>query len=327
MRRRDFIKVVIASAATWPFAANAQQSAGKVSRIGFVGSATADGMAERLVALRAGLRNLGYQEGQNIIIEYRWADEHYERLPALFAEMVRLNVDVIVTGGTPGALAAKRTTTKIPVIFAVVGDAIASGIVSSLGKPEGNITGLTYFNPELSAKRLELLRETMPTLTDVGVLTNPENPFNETIIPAMELTAQTLKLTLHQFGARRVAELEEAFAAMVTKRMGAFVVLDDPILVTNPSAVAKLALQQHLPSSGSPEYAIAGGLMAYGVNIPDMYRRAATFVDKILKGAKPADVPVERATKFELIINLKTAKALNFTVSSTLLARADEVIE
>src|SRR3974377_1628471 len=166
----------------------------------------------------------------------------------------------------------------------------------------------------------------MPTVTDVGVLTNPENPFNETIIPAMELTAQTLKLTLHQFGARHVAELEEAFAAMVTKRMGAFVVLDDPILVTNASAVAKLALQQH-PSSGSPEYAIAGGLMAYGVNIPDMYRRAATFVDKILKGAKPADVPVERATKFELIIKLKTAKALNFTVSSTLLARDDEEID
>ena len=168
MRRRDFIKGVIGSAATWPFATNAQQSAGKISRIGFVGSATADGMAERLVALRTGLRDLGYQEGQNIIIEYRWADEHYERLPALFAEMVHLNVDVIVTGGTPGALAAKRTTTKIPVVFAVVGDAIASGIVSSLGKPEGNITGLTYFNPELSAKRLELLKETMPTLTDVG---------------------------------------------------------------------------------------------------------------------------------------------------------------
>ena len=327
MRRRDFIKVIAGSAANWPFVTNAQQSAGKIFRIGFVGLATADALPKRLVALRAGLRDLGYQEGRNVIFEYRWADEHYERLPALFAEIVRLNVDVIVTHGTPGAVAAKQATNKIPIVVAVVGDALASGLVSSLAKPGGNVTGLTYFNPELAAKRLELLKEIMPTLTDVGVLSNPANPFNETITPTMNHTAQTLNLTLHQFGVRSPAELEETFAAMVAKRIGALVVLDDGTLLANASAVAKLALERHLPASGWLDFAVAGGLMAYGVNFPDMFRRAATFIDKILKGTNPADLPVERATKFELVINLNTAKSLGLTVPPTLLARADEVIE
>jgi len=327
VRRRDFIKVIAGSAANWPFVTNAQQSAGKIFRIGFVGLTTADALPKRLVALRAGLRDLGYQEGRNVIFEYRWADEHYERLPALFAEIVRLNVDVIVTHGTPGAVAAKQATNKIPIVVAVVGDALASGLVSSLAKPGGNVTGLTYFNPELAAKRLELLKEIMPTLTDVGVLSNPANPFNETITPTMNHTAQTLNLTLHQFGVRSPAELEETFAAMVAKRIGALVVLDDGTLLANASAVAKLALERHLPASGWLDFAVAGGLMAYGVNFPDMFRRAATFIDKILKGTNPADLPVERATKFELVINLNTAKSLGLTVPPTLLARADEVIE
>jgi putative ABC transport system substrate-binding protein len=327
MKRREFITLLGGAAAAWPLAARAQQPAGKSFRIGFVGLPTADSLPKRPEAFRAGLRDLGYQEGRDIVIEYRWADEKYDRLPALLAELVRLNVDVIVTHGTPGVLAAKRATTTIPIVFATSGDALASGLVSSLTRPGGNVTGLTYFNPELSAKRLELLKEITPGLTDVGVLLNPVNPMNEPIIPAMKLTAQALKLELHQFGAREPAEFEGAFAAMAARRVGALVVLDDTTLIASASAVANLALQQRLPSIGWPDYAVVGGLMAYGVNFLDMFRRAATFVDKILKGAKPGDLPVEQATKFETIVNRKTAKAIGIDVSTSLLLRADEVIE
>jgi putative ABC transport system substrate-binding protein len=327
MKRREFVTLLGGAAAAWPLAARAQQPAGKIFRIGFVGLPTADSLPKRPEAFRAGLRDLGYQEGRNFNIEYRWANEQYERLPALFAEMVGLNVDVIVTHGTPGILAAKQATTTIPIVFAAAGDAVASGLVSSLPRPGGNVTGLTYFNPELAAKRLELLKEVLPGLTDVGILSNPANPFDEAIVPAMRLTAQALKLTLHQYGVRARAEFESAFSAMAARHVGALVVLDDATLIANASAVAKLALQQRLPSSGWPDFAAAGGLMAYGVNFPDMFRRAATFVDRILKGAKPADLPVERSTKFELVVNLRTAKALSIEVPPTLLARADEVIE
>src|SRR5262245_45104661 len=246
VHRRDFIKAISSSAVAWPFVARAQQAAGKIFRIGYVALTTADSLPKRPEAFRSGLRALGYEEGRNVIIEYRWAGGHYERLPALFADLVRLNVDVIVTHGTPGVLAAKRATTNIPVVFAVVGDAVASGLVSSLAKPGGNVTGLTYFNPELTAKRLELFKEIMPDLTKVGVLTNPANPFFEPIAPVMLLTAQTLKLTLHQFGVSGPAELEGAFAAMVAENVGAVVVLDDATLIANAPAVANLALQ-HRP--------------------------------------------------------------------------------
>jgi putative tryptophan/tyrosine transport system substrate-binding protein len=326
MTRREFIALLSGAAVAWPLGTSAQQP-GKVFRIGFLGLTTAESLPKRPEAFRAGLRDLGYQEGRDIVIEYRWADEKYDRLPALLAELVRLNVDVIVTHGTPGALAAKRATTTIPIVFATSGDALASGLVSSLTQPGGNVTGLTYFNPELAAKRLELLKEIMPGLTDVGVLLNPVNPMNEPIIPAMKLTAQALKLELHQFGAREPAEFEGAFAAMAARRVGALVVLDDTTLIASASAVANLALQQRLPSIGWPDYAVVGGLMAYGVNFLDMFRRAATFVDKILKGAKPGDLPVEQATKFETIVNRKTAKAIGIDVSTSLLLRADEVIE
>jgi putative ABC transport system substrate-binding protein len=325
MRRREFI-TLLGGATAWPLAVRAQ-AAGKVFRIGFVGLPTADSLPKRPEAFRAGLRELGYQEGRNIVIEFRWADEDYERLPALFAEMVRLNVDVIVTHGTPGVLAAKRATTTIPIVFASTGDAVASGLVASLARPGGNVTGLTFFNPELAAKRLELLKEVIPGLTDVGILLNPENPMNEPIIPKMKLTARPLKLELHQFGVRGPAEFEGAFAAMAAKGIGALVVLDDPTLIANASAAAKLALPQRLPSCGWLDFAVAGGFMSYGVNFPDMFRRAATFVDKILKGTKPGDLPVERTTKFETIVNLKTAQALGIDLPTSLLLRADEVIE
>jgi putative tryptophan/tyrosine transport system substrate-binding protein len=327
VRRREFITLLGGgAAATWPLAARSQQG-GKVFRIGFVGLPTAEALPKRTDAFRAGLRELGYQEGRNIVIEFRWADEHYERLPALFAEMVRLNVDVIVTHGTPGALAAKQATSTIPIVFASSGDAIGSDIVASLAQPGGNLTGLTYFNPELAAKRLELLKEAVPTLTDVGILLNPLNPMNEPIIPAMRATAQSLKVELHQFGVRAPAEFEGAFSAMAAKKLGALVVLDDTTLIANASAAAKLALQHRLPSCGFSDFAGAGGLLAYGISFPALFRRAATFVDKILRGAKPADLPVERTTKFETIVNLKTAKAIGLELPTSLLLRADEAIE
>jgi ABC-type uncharacterized transport system substrate-binding protein len=316
MRRREFITLLGGAAAAWPLAARAQQST-KVYRIGFVSMLSADSLPQRLEAFRAGLREFGYQEGRNIVIEYRWAEGQYERLPALFAEVVRLNVDVIVTHGTPGALAAKQATNTIPIVMAAIGDAEASGVVASLARPGGNVTGLTFFNPELAAKRLELLKETLPSLTDVGVLLNPVNPINEPIVPAMRRTAEPLKLTLHQFGVREPGEFEAAFTEMAAKRVGAVVIIDDATLIAN----------HHLPSIGWPDYAVAGGLLSYGINFPDMFRRAATFVDKILKGAKPSDLPVERSTKFGTIVNLKTAKALGIEVSTSLLLRADEVIE
>jgi ABC-type uncharacterized transport system substrate-binding protein len=224
-------------------------------------------------------------------------------------------------------LAAKRATTTIPIVMAVVGDALGSGIVSSLARPGGNVTGLTFFNPELAAKRLELLKEALPGLTDVGLLLNLANPVNESILPEMNGVAQPLKLELHQFDVRAPTEFEGAFAAMAAKRVGAFVVIDDAMLISNAPVVAALALKQRLPSCGWPDFAIDGGLMAYGVDFPDMFRRAATFVGKILKGAKPGDLPIERSIKFEIIVNLKTAKALGLIIPYNLLARANEVIE
>ena len=251
----------------------------------------------------------------------------YERLPALFAELVRRNVNVIVTHGTPGILAAKQTTATIPIVMATSGDAEGSGLVASLARPGGNVTGLTFFNPELVAKRFELLKETLPGLTEVGLLLNPANPINEPIIPMVKPTAQALRLEVHPFGVRGPAEFNGAFAAMAAKRVGAVVIIDDAILIANAPVVASLALQHRLPSSGWPDYGLAGGLIGYGVDFPDMFRRAATFVDKILKGTKPIELPVERATKFETIVNLKTAKALGLDVSTATLLRADQVIE
>jgi putative tryptophan/tyrosine transport system substrate-binding protein len=287
----------------------------------------ANSLPKRLDAFRAGLRDLGYEEGRNIVIEYRWAEEHYDRLPALFAEVVRLNVDVIVTHGTPGALAAKQATKTIPIVMAAIADAEASGVVTSLARPGGNVTGLTIFVPELAAKRLELLKETMPNLTDVGVLLNSVNPANEPILPAMRRTAEPLRLKLHQFGVREPAEFEAAFAEMAAKRVGAVAIIEDATLLANAPALAQIALRHRLPSSGWPGYAVAGGLLSYGINFPDMFRRAATFVDKILKGTKPTDLPVERATKFETIVNLKTATAIGIELPTSILLRADEVIE
>jgi putative tryptophan/tyrosine transport system substrate-binding protein len=330
MKRREFIALlggaVAALAILWPHAACAQQPQ-RVARIGFLGAASATGFASQLRGFRQGLADLGYIEGTTLVIEYRWAEGQNDRLPALAVELVRSNVDVIVTHGTPGILAAKQATATIPIVMAASGDAEASGLVASLARPGGNVTGSTFFNPELAAKRFELLKETLPGLTEVGLLLNPANPINEPIVPMIKLTAKALGLDVHPFGVRGPVEFEGAFAAMAAKRVGAVVIVDDATLIANAPAVAKLALQQRLPSSGWPDYAVGGGLIGYGVNFTDMFRRAATFVDKILKGTKPTDLPVERATKFETIVNLKTAKALGIDVPTATLLRADGVIE
>jgi putative tryptophan/tyrosine transport system substrate-binding protein len=330
MRRREFIRLLGGAATAslaWSRVAFAQQPTTKVFRIGFLGLPTADSLPKRPEAFRAGLRELGYREGRDFVIEYRWADGNYDQLPVLLNDLIRLKVDVIVTHGTPGVLAAKRATTTIPIVCAVVGDALASGVVSSLARPGGNVTGLTFFNPELAAKRLELLKEVLPDLTDVGILLNSANPINDPILPQMSSIARPLKLELHQFDARSPADFEAAFTAMVARRVGALVVIEDAMLISNASTVAALALKQRLPSCGWPDYAIGGGVMGYGVDFPDMFRHAATFVDKIIKGAKPGDLPFERATKFEIMVNLKTAKTLGLTIPYNLLVRANEVIE
>jgi putative ABC transport system substrate-binding protein len=325
--RRKLITALAAAAMGAPLAAFAQQKS-KVWRIGFLGAVTASGFARRVEALRAGLRDLGYVEGKNIVIEFRWAEGYYERLPQLAAELVRLKVDVIVTSGTAGILAAKAATTTIPIVMASSGDVIALGLVTSLARPGGNVTGMAGFGPEGSAKRLELLKDAFPRTRQVAVLLNPDNPGNIRLaLPAMEATAKSLQLELQPFGVRGLGEIESAFAAMAKRRVDAVVTTEDGLFVVNAGAIAKLAAKTRLPSVGPIEFAEAGGLMAYGANRRELFRRAAYFVDRILKGAKPADLPVEQATRFETVLNQKTAKALGIQFPQTVLARADRVIE
>jgi putative ABC transport system substrate-binding protein len=309
-----------------PPSALAQPSA-KIRRIGFLGTGTAAGTARWVEALRGGLRELGYVEGRNLAIEYRWADGKYERAPELAAELVRLKVEVLVTHGTPGSRAAKGATTTVPIVMASVGDAVLVGLVASLARPGGNITGSAFFNPELAAKRLELLKETLPRLTRAAALINPDNPGQGTLLQAMEPTAKSLKLELLVVDVLGPADFEKAFKTMADKHVGAVVVAEDGMINSNLQAIATRAAGARLPSIGMAEFAESGGLMGYGVNFSEMYRRAAVFVDKILKGAKPGDLPIERATKFETILNQKAAKALGITFPRSVLVRADKLIE
>lgn len=324
--RRKLLIALGAGVIAAPFAVFGQQK-GKARRIGFLGASSASGYAPQVEALRAGLRDLGYVEGKNIVIEFRWADGKYERLPGLAAELVRLNVDVIVTHGTPGTLACKQATTTIPIVMAAGGDAAIMGMVASIARPGGNITGSTFYNPELAAKRLELLREILPRMRRAAVLINTANPGMEPVIKAMEPVATALKLELQQVGVRGPEEFEGAFSAMVAGHIDAVVVVEDGMLNASTRKLADLAAAKRLPLIGLPELAEAGGLMAYGVDQLQMFRRAAYFVDRIFKGTKPGDIPIERATKFETILNLKTAKALGIKFPQSVLVRADKVIE
>lgn len=303
----------------------------KIARIGFLGAAAASGYASYVEGLRMGLRDLGYVEGKNIVMEFRWAEGKYERLPELAAELVRLKVDLIVTHGTPGTRAARQATTTIPVVMATSGDAVASGLIASLARPGGNVTGSTYLQPELMGKRLELLKEIIPRIARLGVLVNPDNPLfavnSGPAVRAMRTTANAMKIALQPFEARGTNEFDSVFSAMAKKRVDAVEIVEDGLFLANARAIADLAAKQKLPSAGFKEFADAGGLIGYGVNNIDMFRRAAVFVDKILKGAKPGDLPVEQPTKFELVINMKTANALGIKIPNSILVRADKVIE
>ena len=310
-----------------PRFAFAQQQPAKIVRIGFLGVESASGYTSRVDALRAGLRELGYVEGKNMVIEFRWADGKNDRLPELAAELVRLKVDVLVTHAVPGTRAAKEATTTIPIVTAVVADPVALGLVASLARPGGNITGSTFFYAELTAKRLELLREVFPRTRYVAVLLNPLNPAQALNFQAMEITARPLKVGLQKFEVRRPNEFESAFSAMAKKRVDAVAIVEDPMFLANAKGLADLAAKQRLPSIGFNEFAESGGLIGYGANLFELFRRAAYFVDRILKGAKPADLPVEQPTKFELVVNLKTAKALGIKIPQSILVRADRVIE
>jgi putative tryptophan/tyrosine transport system substrate-binding protein len=308
---------------TAPFA-EAQQPA-KVHRIGFLGLPSATGWGEKITALRAGLRDLGYVEGRNLVFEFRWADGMYERLPDLAAELVRLKVDVIITHATVGTRAAKQATTTIPIVIAAVGDAVALGLVASLARPGGNVTGSSFFLPELRAKRLEMLKETFPRINRVAVLRNLNTGW-QVSSDETDFASKSLKLELQHFGVTAPSEFESTFKTIAKQRIDAVAISEDPMLVSNAKVLVDLAAKQRLPSIGFLEVAEAGGLMAYAANLVEMHRRAAYFVDRILKGTKPADLPVEQPTKFEFIINLKAAKQIGLTIPPNVLARADRVI-
>ncbi|MGC2454440.1 MAG: ABC transporter substrate-binding protein, partial [Pseudolabrys sp.] len=314
--------------AAWPLTARAQQPAKPV--IGFLGSAPPATFASRIEGFRLGLRDFGYIEGTNISIEYRFAQGHYERLSDLAAELVRSKVDLIVTHGTPGSLAAKRATTTIPIVMASIGDPVATGVVASVARPGGNITGQSFFNPELRAKRIELLKEVMPRLTQVAVILNVDNPAHSAIGPefqAMETVAHQLNIKLQPFRLREPSELVSAFEKMEQTHAEAVETGDDPLALGNVGAIVALAARGRLLSIGPEEVPRAGGILGYGADIVAVFRRAAFFVDRILKGTNPADLPIERVSKFQFILNRKAAKALGFEVPQSILLRADEVIE
>ena len=310
-----------------PLAAEAQAPA-KVPRIGFLSSLSPTDNAHLLEAFRQGLFELDYVEGQNIAIEYRFGEGRPERLPPLAAELVRLKVDVIVTGGPPAPEASKQATSTIPIVFAVTGDPVAEGLVASIARPGGNITGLASMAPELVGKQLELLKEVAPKVSRVAVLQNPSDQGHPAMLRQAEGAARALGVRLHILQARTPPEIEAAFAAMRRQRAGGVLVLRDSLFLAQRTQIAALAAKSRLPAVyGIREEAEAGGLMAYGASLSHMYRRAATYVDKILKGAKPADLPVEQPTRFELVLNMKTAKALGLKFPQTVLIRADQVIE
>jgi putative ABC transport system substrate-binding protein len=302
------------------------QPAAKVYRIGFLGIPSAAQYASRLAAFRAGLSELGYIEGKNVVIESRWADGNNSRLPELASELVGLNVDVIVTHAA-GALAAKQVTTTIPIVMAVGGDAIATGLATSLARPGGNVTGSTILIPELNVKRLELLTTAVPRIGRVALLVHEGSPANEPMLRFMESAAKSSNLMLQTFAARAPDEFDSIFSKMTNANADAVLVFEEPMFVFTAGAVAELAAQRRLPLAGFTEIAEAGGLVGYGANIVETIRHAAVFVDKIIKGASPADIPIEQATKFRLTINLRSAKALGLTIPQSLLLRADEVIQ
>ena len=328
MRPIGLAVVLAVSLTLAPLVVEAQPAA-KVGRLGFLGPSFSedDPRAENLRAFREALQNLGYVDGKTIAIEWRLAD-NYELYPALAAELVRLNVNVLVTPNTPGALAAKRATSTIPIVIIAVGDPVGSGIVSSLARPGGNVTGLSIFATDLYAKRLELLKEALPKTSRVALLFNPTNPVNVPLVKETQDAARKLKVQFHPVGVRDLDDFERAFAEMNKERIDGLMIAQDAFLLNHRIRIADFARRNRMPTMYEVrEFVEVGGLMSYGPSRSDSFRRAAIYVDKILKGAKPADLPVEQPTKFELVINLKTAKAIGLTIPQSVLGRADHVIE
>jgi ABC-type uncharacterized transport system substrate-binding protein len=326
VKRREFITLLGGAAAAWPLAAQAQQPV-KLPTLGFLGATTPSAQKKWTDAFVQRLRELGWIEGRTVAIEYRWAEGRTERAPEIFAEFVRLKVDVIVTHPTPLALAAKQATSLIPIVFAVAGDPVGTGLVASLARPGGNVTGLSLQITDTVSKRLELLREVVPGLRQLAMMANIGNPIAVLEKRDVEAVAATLGLKITTLEIRQAEDIAPAFEAL-KGRAEALYVGTDPLVNTQRVRINTLALNARLPSvCGFPEFVEAGGLISYGANFPALFRRAAELTDKILRGAKPADIPVEQSTKFELIINVKTAKALGLEIPPTLLARADEVIE
>jgi putative ABC transport system substrate-binding protein len=326
LSRRLFI-ALIGGAATWPVVAGAQQRA-NIPRVGYLFSFTQAEGRHLWDACRQGLRDLGYVEGQNIIVEPRWAEGQHERLAGLAAELARLKVDVIVAAATPASRTAKAAAGAIPVVIVAVGEPVKAGLIASLARPGGNVTGLSLLTPELSGKRLELLREAMPKLAKLSVVMNPANPVSAVFLEETQIAAGKLAIDIRHVEARNPQEIEHAFEAAGRQGADALIVFDDPVLWSHRAQIVALAAARKLPVMyGYRDFVDGGGLMSYGPDRPDQYRRTAIFVDKILKGAKPADLPVEQPTKFELIVNRKTASALGLDLPTTLLLRANEVIE
>jgi putative ABC transport system substrate-binding protein len=325
MRRREFI-TLLGGAAAWPLAARAQQSAMPV--VGFLNSASPEGYGPMVAAFRQGLAETRHVEGLNVAIEYRWAEGQFDRLPELVAALVRRQVASIAAGGNAAVLAAKAATAAIPIVFTTAGDPVRLGLVASLNRPGSNVTGATSLNTEVGPKRLELLHELMPMATVIALLVNPTNPSAETYSTDLQAAARTLGLQLHVLRASTEREIDAAFASLVQLRAGGLVIGPDGFFLGWRRQLAALAVRHAVPAIfQGREFAASGGLMSYGGSITDMYRQIGVYTGRILKGEKPGDLPVQQATKFELFINLKTAKALGLSVPLSLLTRSDEVIE
>ena len=324
--RRKFL-ATLGGAAAWPLAARAQQ-AGKIYTIGFLTPGSLEELAMVTAVFPDALRELGWIEGKNVAFERRYAENRPERLPELAAELVRLNVDVIVAIGTLAPLAAKQATTNIPIVMAAAGDPVGTGLVLSLARPGGNVTGMSLMAPDLGGKRLELLKEMLPRLSRVVVLWNAANPYSALVFKETQAAGRALGIEVQSLEVRAPHDLDGAFEAARRQSLDALITVEDPLTATYRKLIVDFAARQHLPALyGVREFVTAGGLVSYGAILADLSRRAAGYVDKIFKGAKPTELPVQQPTKFELVINLKTAKALGLTVPPTLLARADEVIE
>ena len=325
--RRTFVQAIVGAVVVAPFASRAQSPAPRIYRIGFLSAEAADSNDVQLEILRNGLGELGYVEGKNLVVEIRYADGNYDRLPGLAKELVRRNVDVLVTSGSKAGFAAKGATTTTPIVVNNMGDATSAGFVPSFAQPGGNVTGLSMMNPEVTAKQLGLLKEVKPSVATVAVMMNPANPNYALTLESLRREAASQKVQIVIFDVRRPGDFDPAFLAMKRTGIDALLVQSETMFAANAKTIASLALQHRIAMAGIVRYAQEGGLIGYSASGVDTWRHVVVYVDKILKGAKPADLPIEQPTKIYLVINLKTAKALGFTVPKSLLLRADQVIQ